>query len=329
MKHIRLLVALLAALLLLGACAPVAAQPTETTELAATETIAEATAAPESAAVRITDMTGREIALDEPATRVVALSAADCEILYAIGAGDLLVGRGEYCDYPAEVLDVPAVQSGMETNLEQIIALEPQVLVMSIMAQTEDQINQLEQAGIKVVVSDAQNIEGVYTAIGMLGALTGHDAEAELTVANMRSTFDALAARVGELQGKSVYFEVSPLQYGLWTAGKGTFMDEIAALLGLENIFADVNGWAEVSEEQVLLADPDVIVTIAMYFGDGPTPEEEILSRAAWQGMAAVQNGTILNLPDNELSRPGPRLADGAQALFDFILEAIAKDDAA
>ena len=106
-------------------------------------------------------------------------------------------------------------------------------------------------------------------------------------------------------------------------------MDEIATMLGLKNIFADVSGWAEISEEQVLLADPDIIVTIAMYFGEGQTPEEEILSRAAWQGLKAVQNGDILSQPNNELSRPGPRLADGAQALFDFILEATAQDDAA
>jgi iron complex transport system substrate-binding protein len=312
MKQTKLLAALLAALLLLGACAPAAVQP----------------ASSESTGVRVTDMAGREVALDEPATRVVALGAADCEILYAIGAGGLLVGRGEYCDYPAEVLDVPAVQSGMETNLEQIIALEPQVLIMSVMAQTEDQVNQLEQAGIHVVVSDAQDIAGVFSAIELLGALTGHGTEAEAVVTNMRSTFDALAARTGELEGKSVYFEVSPLQYGLWTAGKGTFMDEIAALLGLKNIFSDVSGWAEVSEEQVLLANPDIIVTVAMYFGDGPKPEEEILSRAGWQTLTAIQSGAVLNLANNELSRPGPRLADGAQALFNFVLEAVAKDHA-
>lgn len=123
-------------------------------------------------------MTGREITLDAPATRVVALSASDCEIIYALGAGELLVGRGEYCDYPAEVLEVPAVQSGAETNIEQIIALEPQVLFMTKMAQTEEQIAALEAAGVHVVVSDAQDIAGVYEAIGMIGTLLGREAEA-------------------------------------------------------------------------------------------------------------------------------------------------------
>ncbi len=329
MKHTKQLAALLAALLLAGAllaCAPAAAQPAATEAAAGTEPPAETAA---SAGVTVTDMMGRTVTLAEPATRVVALSAADCEVLYAVGAGDLLVGRGEYCDYPSEVLNVPAVQSGMETNLEQIIALKPQVLLTSAMAQTEDQVNQLEAAGIACVVSDAKDIAGTYEATALVGALTGHDAEAAQVVADMKATFAALSARAGELNGKSVYFEVSPLQYGLWTAGKGTFMDEIAAMLGLKNVFADVSGWAEVSEEQVLEANPDIIVTVAMYFGEGQTPVDEILSRAGWQDVAAVKNGDILNLPDNELSRPGPRLAEGAQALFDFVLEAIAKQNAA
>lgn len=332
MKTKKLLAALLTALLLIGsfaACAPAAVEPT------ATQAPAEATQAPAEqatqapAGVTVTDMMGREISLDQPATRVVALSAADCEVLFAVGAGDLLVGRGEYCDYPAQVLDVPAVQSGMETNIEQIIALAPQVLLMSAMAQTEDQVKQLEAAGIKVVVSDAKDIAGVYSAITMIGALTGHDTEAAAVVSGMQGTLDALAARAGELEGKSVYFEVSPLQYGLWTAGKGTFMDEIATMLGLKNVFADATGWAEISEEQVLKANPDVIVTIAMYFGEGQTPVDEILSRPGWQDVTAVKNGDILNLQNNELSRPGPRIADGAQALFDFVKEIVTTDKAA
>ena len=256
--------------------------------------------------------------LDAPAERVVALTAADCEILYALGAGDLLVGRGEYCDYPAEVLDVPSVQSGYETNIEQIIALEPQVLLMSTMAQTEEQVQQLEAAGIHVVVSDAQDIEGTYTAINMIGTLTGKQAEAASIVESMQKTFDEIKANAGD-GTKTVYFEVSPLQYGLWTAGSGTFMDEIANMLGLTNCFADVTGWGEISEEQVLERNPDYIVTISMYYGEGPTPEEEILSRTGWENVTAVKDGKILNLQNNELSRPGPRLADGAKAMYDFV----------
>ena len=273
----------------------------------------------DDAAVTVTDMGGREITLKEPATRVVALTAADCEILYAIGAGETLVGRGEYCDYPAEVFDVPSVQSGYETNIEQIMALEPQVVLMGTMAQSLEQVEALEKAGITVVVSDAQDIEGVYTAIRMIGTLMGYDENAEALVAEMQDTFAGLKELAAGDGSESVYFEVSPLQWGLWTAGTGTFMDEITQLMGLKNAFADVEGWGEISEEQVIERAPDYIVTITMYYGEGPTPVEEILSRPGWEGIPAVANGKILNLQDNELSRPGPRLADGAKMLYDFV----------
>ena len=334
MKHQKILALLLALLLALGAFAGCAAsetaattEPTATQEAATEEPAVEATEEP--ASISFTDMTGREITLDNPATRIVALTPSDCEILYAIGAGETIVGRGEYCDYPAEVMDIPAVQSGAETNLEEIIALEPDVLVMSTMAQTQEQVDSLEAAGITVVVSDAQCIDEVYTAINMIGVLTGKTDEAAAVVTGMQDTFAELASHASELDGKTVYFEVSPLAYGLWTAGCDTFMDEIADMLGLVNLFHDVCSWAEISEEQVLNLNPDIIVTISMYYGEGPTPEEEIAARPGWENVTAVKEGAILNLPNNELSRPGPRLADGAQALFDFVLSTIQLEDAA
>jgi iron complex transport system substrate-binding protein len=308
-RIVSLLLALAMIFALAGCTSSEPAQPAEPSEPEAS-----------GSAITVTDMTGREITLDEPATRVVALSAADCEFLYAVGAGDTLVGRGEYCDYPAEVLDVPSVQSGYDTNIEQIIALEPQVLLMSTMAQTEEQVAALEEAGIKVVVSDAQDIEGVYTALEMIGTLMGKEKEAEQVITTMQLQFHELSESASG-QGKTVYFEVSPLEYGLWTAGKGTFMNEIAEMLGMKNVFDDVEGWAEISEEQVLERNPDYIVTITMYFGEGPTPEEEIMARPGWENVTAVQNGAILNLQNNELSRPTPRLTDGALMLHNFVVE--------
>ena len=333
MKKTRVLALLLAIVMLfalLTGCAakqePAQQEPAQTEDTTAQQPEAEAPAQeeepaePETAepAVTLTDMTGREITLDEPATRIVALTPSDCEILYAIGAGDLLVGRGKYCDYPAEVLDIPAVESGSDTNIEQIVELQPQVLIMSTMSQTDEQVQQLEAAGIHVVVSDAQDIDGVYTAINMIGELVGKQDEAASVVESMQKTFDEVKANAGD-GTKTIYFEVSPLEYGLWTAGTGTFMDEIANMMGLKNCFADVEGWAAISEEQVLERNPDYILTISMYYGEGPTPEEEIASRAGWENVTAVKNGKILNLQNNELSRPAPRLAEGAKALYDFV----------
>lgn len=337
MKKILPLLLALCLVLSLAACAATqtptepedsqtaAPQPETEEKTAVDETPAEETPAeeapeePASTAITVTDMTGREITLDAPAERIVALTAADCEIVYALGAGEKLVGRGEYCDYPAEVYDVPSVQSGYETNIEQILALEPQVLLMATMDQTTEQVEQLENAGVKVVVSDAQDIEGTYTAIRMIGALLGKDAEAETLCSGMQTLFAELAEKSTGDGTQTIYFEVSPLEYGLWTAGKGTFMNEVATMLGLKNCFDDVDGWAGISEEQVLERNPDFIVTISMYFGEGPTPTEEIASRAGWENVTAVKNQKLLNLPNNELSRPGPRLADGAQALYDFV----------
>ena len=273
----------------------------------------------EASPITVTDMKGREVTLEAPATKVVALTASDCEILFAIGAGDTLVGRGEYCDYPAEVLDITMVQSGGETNVEQIIALEPQLVLMNAMDQTEEQVNQLENAGIKVAVSDAADIEGTYQSILMIGTLMGKDEEAAAVVQGMKDTFAKIKESAADLNGMTIYFEVSSLEWGLWAAGSGSFMNEIAEMMGLKNIFDDCPAWAQVSEEQVIERNPDIIVTITMYYGSGPTPEEEIASRPGWEDISAVKNGKILNLPNNELSRPAPRLADGAQLLYDFI----------
>jgi len=335
MKHTRILTILLVAAMLLAICAGCGQKETaEAPQQEATQTPPAETPKQEEApaqdneqpkepeastGVTVVDMKGREITLDKPAERIVALTASDCEILYAIGAGDTLVGRGTYCDYPAEVLEVPAVESGATTNVEEIIALKPDVLLMSDMAQSEEQIQQLEAAGVKVVVSEATDIEGVYTAIELIGALMGKDDNAAAVINSMKTTFDTIREQSTGDGTQTVYFEVSPLQYGLWTAGTNTFMDEIANMMGLSNCFPDVDGWGEISEEQILERNPDFIVTITMYFGEGPTPEEELLSRTGWENVTAIKNQAILNLQNNELSRPAPRLADGAQMLFDFV----------
>ena len=96
-------------------------------------------------------------------------------------------------------------------------------------------------------------------------------------------------------------------------------MDELAQMIGLKNAFEDVEGWAAISEEQVLERDPDYIVTISMYYGEGPTPVEEIMGREGWQELKAVKNEAVFNADSNEVSRPGPRLVDAAQALYDFV----------
>jgi iron complex transport system substrate-binding protein len=274
-------------------------------------------------AITLTDMAGRQVSLNKPAEKIIALSPADCEILFAIGAGATLIGRGSFCDYPPEALSIAEVASGTETNLEQIISLAPQVVIMNTMAQTQEQVDALEKAGIKVVVTggssgEVTSIEGIYTIIGLLGQVTGKTTESKKVVDDMKAAFAGIQT---QNTGKTVYFEVSPLEYGLWTTGSNTFMNEIAEILGLANIFQDIAGWAEVSEEEVILRNPDYIVTVTMYYGEGVSPVDEIMGRPGWQDITAVKNKHVFISSSDEITRPGPRLKDAVLSLYSFIYE--------
>lgn len=267
--------------------------------------------------ISFTDMMGREISLSAPATKVVVLTASDCEIIYALGAGDTIIARGEYCNYPEEVQSISSVSSGSETNIEQIIALKPEAVIMNAMDQSKEQVDALVNAGITVVENNAKTIEEVYTSIEVIGKTLGKEAEAETLIKEMKDGFAEIAASA-ENSGKTVYFEVSPLEYGLWTAGTGTFMDEISTMLGVKNIFSDLNGWAEISQEQVIDRNPDYIVTIYMGMEDQQPPTEEIMSRKGWEGITAVSTKKVVTINSDEISRPGPRLVDAAKELKQF-----------
>lgn len=269
--------------------------------------------------INFTDMVGNEVNLNEPAKKIVVLTAGDCEILYAIGAGDLIVGRGEYCNYPEEASKVKSVSSGSETNLEEIIALEPDAVIMSKMDQTQEQVDALKKAGITTIMTNGQTIEDTYKCIEICGKVCGKETESSNLISKMKKEFEDIKNSVpSDKKGKTIYYEVSPLEYGLWAAGKGSFMDEIAEMLGLTNIFSDINSWAEVSEEQVLQRNPELIVTSTMYYGDGPSPSEEILTRKAWADVNAIKNKAIYNVDSDSISRPGPRLVEAAKALKEF-----------
>ena len=269
--------------------------------------------------ITVTDMTGRTVKLDKPAEKVIPLSAATGDILYALGCLDNCVGRGELCDYPADILLLPKVNSGNDTNVEEIIALGPEVVFMSTMAQTTEQMDALEAAGIKVVVTDAQSIDGIYDEIRLIGTVMGKDEEAEKVVSDMKSVFADLESNATGDGTQTVYFEVSPLMYGLWTAGDGTFMNELAKMLKLKNIFEDVDTWAQVSEEQVIERNPDLIVILSTPGVDPGDYIQEVLSRKGWEGVTAVKNGNVLMDSDSRLTRPSQRLTEGAKMLYDFV----------
>ncbi|MBP3454211.1 MAG: ABC transporter substrate-binding protein [Clostridia bacterium] len=275
------------------------------------------TAALAEEAITVTDMFGRAITLEEPATRIIATEPADCEILYALGCGDALVGRGLYCDYPAEVTALPTVHSGADTNLEEILALDPQVVIMNDMAHTVEQVSLLEQNGVKVITTNADSIDEVYQAIRLIGQVMGKNDEAETLITDMQSTFDGIAAKAVKTD-KTIYFEVMPLEWGLWSAGTGTFMQELAEVCGMKNAFADLDGWQPISQEQVIERDPDYIVLVT---GMGDTAVDEVMNRPGWQDIKAIQNGKVYNADSYTLTRPAPRLKDAAIDLYNFLYD--------
>ncbi|MBR6572071.1 MAG: ABC transporter substrate-binding protein [Clostridia bacterium] len=281
-----------------------------------------ATVMAESNTITVTDMFGREVTIEGPVTRIIALEPSDCEMLCALGCEDALVGRGKYCDYPASVLELPAVQSGANTNLEEILALNPQVVVMSDMAHTTEQVELLEQNGIRVIGTDANSIEEVYANIRLLGMVMGKEAEAEALVARMQQTFADVAAKCGQTD-KTIYFEVMPLEWGLWSAGSGTFMHELAEICGMKNAFADIEGWQQVSQEQVIERNPDYIVLVT---GMGEAAVDEVMARAGWEGITAIQNGDVYNADSYAMTRPAPRLMEAVIDLYNFLYDIVEEE---
>lgn len=287
-----------------------------TTEEAGTET------AETGETIQLTDSLGREVTLDGPVETVVAEQPSHAEILYALGEEDALVGRGSYVDYPEEVLEVPDVGSGQDINYEAIIQQDPDVVFMGQMGDPDQEFSQLEDAGITVMVVHAETLDEVYETIDLMGTVMGAEDEADNVVADMQSTFEEYSAmadeQVAEGEEPSVYFEISPLEFGLWTAGTETFMHEMAEILNMNNVFDDIQGFSEVSEEQVLDRNPEYIVTTTMD-AEGFDPVDEILNRPGWENVAAIQNENVFMADSDEFTRPSPRLTNAIESFYNFV----------
>lgn len=285
----------------------------------------------ESATIEVVDSVGRIVELDGPAESVVTEQPSHAEIVYALDQEDAIVGRGSYVDYPQEVTDIPDVGSGTELNVEAIVDLDPDVVFLDTMGDRDQEHQQLEEAGITVVVVHAETLDQVYETIDLIGTVMGAEEEAVDLVDQMQTTFAEYSERadqeVADGQTASIYYEVSPLEYGLWTAGSNTFMDEIGQLLNMDNIFADVDGFGEVSEEQVLTRDPAYIVTTTME-AEGFDPVEEILQRPGWDQVTAVAQDQVYMAQSDEFTRPGPRLMDAIDTLFHLIYGQESADEA-
>lgn len=337
MKHTKFLAALLAALLMLGALYGCASSP-------ATEPPAEATAAPADESVSITDMSGREITLSEPATRIVALAAADCEILYAIGAGDTIVGRTIECDYPDEANLLPYVTVDGKTDSDLVLLRQPQLVVMGADAAADaDLISALRSAGVLYIVTNSTDVNNMYGAISLLGTVTNHAAEASALVSSLITSIAQLQTKISQ-HSETVYLELTPLSEGLTTVGGGTIFSSLVSLLGYHNEFEDQLGALSITQDQVIGRSPGIIITAAKSADDAvtspdsnatadpnaatdpdteaaPTGPAEILAREEWETIAAVKNGRVYYIDAALLTRAGPRITEGLAALYTVLYE--------
>ena len=307
--------------LLLAACAPAATATPTLPPPTATQPPAAPAATPTAAPVSVTDSLGRQITLAEPPVRVVSLAPSNTEILFALGMGDLLVGRDDFSDYPPEALDIPSIGSLYPSvNAEAIVALDPD-LVLAAGITSPDDVRALADLGLTVYATRINaTFDEIYTDILDVGALVGSAADAQTLVADMRARVDAVTATFSGITDRPVvFYEVDATEPSSpWTAGPGTFIDQLLTLAGGQNAAASApDQYVQFSLEQLVAENPDVIVLGSATYG-GQTPEM-VAARAGWGDIAAVQSGAVYTFDDNLVSRPGPRVVDGLETLARLI----------
>lgn len=270
-----------------------------------------------SGSYSVVDSRNQTVEFDKVPEKVISLLPSNTEILYALGQQDKVIGVSAYDDYPAEVSEKPKLDTGTKLNVEQVIAMKPDLVVAGKMDTTSEQYTLLEQAGIKVIVTDAQTIAQTYDVMNMIGKVFGVEKQSKKLVDDMKKDFEDLKAKYANQDPTTVYLEVSPVIYGPWTAGSNTFQNELLEVINAKNVFDDIDGWAQVSEEQIIKRDPQAIITSDEYSFDNPV--QEIKDRKSWQNVSAIKNDKVFLINAGLVSRSGPRLVEAAQTLADMI----------
>ncbi len=265
----------------------------------------------------IVDDMGRTVVINGTPERIVSLAPSNTEILFAIGAGDRVVGVTEYCDYPPEAVDgvkngtIQVVGGFVDINVEKVVALKPDV-VFAYYGQ-EKTIKQLENLSIPTVVFNPKNITMIYDDIIIAGKVTGNIEEANALVEEMKEKVNDVVSKVSGLEKRRVFYVVwgDPLM----TVGGDTFISQLITLAGGVNIFENTTGWPTVNMESVVEKNPDIII-LDPYCG---LSKEDVLNNWSKE-INAVANGSVYVVEDQNLViRPGPRIVDGLEILARMI----------
>jgi iron complex transport system substrate-binding protein len=297
---------------LLAACTAAETQPPVQPTSAPTDT-----AAPVSEAISLIDGRGVAVELEGPAQRIISLAPSNTEILFAVGAGEQVIGRDSFSDYPAEALAITDIGGGFgELDIETLLSLEPD-LVLSADIIAPEQNQALVELGLPVfVLPNPVELDGLYTNLDTVGALTGHPQAAAEAAAAFQARVEAVLQEVAAARDRPlVFYQLDSSDPNApWTSGPGTFIDTLIKMAGGENVGDSLDGaWAQISVEALIALNPDVILMgDALYSG---LTSQDVAARPGWDAIAAVQSGQIYEFDDNLASRPGPRLVDGLEQI--------------
>lgn len=322
-KTIVILNVLLILVMSLSACAPAAVvEPevqadVEPTDLPPT---AEPTEEIIDTTITVEDDLGNEILLDEPAAKVISISPSLTEILFSVGAGDRLIGRDSNSMYPEEAataVDLGGMWDGIP--VEDILALEPDlILAGEIFA--PDAIQELRDLGLVVYwQKNPADFEGLFENMMDIAVLTGtEDVAADI--------INALSDRVAALDEKLAPVEELPLVFyeldasdpaNPYTPGADTFISFVISRAKGTNLGDTLEGsWVQVSSEELLAQNPDIILLADALYGISP---EMVSERAGWGDVKAVVDGDIYPFDPFILSVPGPRLVDGFEQVAEIL----------
>jgi len=306
---------LLPLLAFLAACGPSAVVPTVPPG-ATSSAVPPATATPAPTfPVTITDDEGTAVEIPAEPRHIVSLTPAATETLFALGVADRVVAKVEdIAAYPPEADDLPVVATFQGVDIEQIVALEADLVIAgggNPSFTPISAIEQLRRVGIPVVVLYARSVDEALAGIELIGTAAGAADAAADVVESMRADFDELAAATAGLDRPTTFYELDATSK-IYTVPAGSLYAEMLELAGADPITTDDS--YEISLEELVAADPEVIL-----LGDDAdyTTVDDVAARPGWGDISAVKDGNVLAIPEYVLvTRPGPRLADGLRALI-------------
>ena len=275
--------------------------------------------------VTLVDRMGNVVVLTAPPERIVSLAPSNTEMLFAVGAGDNVVGVTDFCNYPynfaawIEAGNMTSIGNYYGPSVEPIVALEPDLVFAS--TGSLDAAKNLKSLGYNVLVLEARTLDGVLQDILLVGRATGNDVEAGVLVSEIRARIDAVANQAAfATTTPKVYHEVwnDPIM----SVGPGTFIDEMITLAGGENIFNDATtSWPVVSSEAIIEKNPDVMFFPDMYMGVGNFYDtiESVANRPGWNSITAVKTGALYEINADIISRSGPRLVDALEIIAKMV----------